>query len=197
MCPGGEIVNASSEAGLLVLNGMSYSRRASAFSNSALVVSCHTDDYPSAHPLAGIEFQRGIERKAFEAGGAGWNAPAQNLMDFLGGKVSARLNVNSFKMGTMPVDLNAIFPGFVGEELRCAFNTWQEDYPLYVSEHAILLAAETRTSSPVRITRNEQGESVNTGNLYPIGEGSGYTGGITSSAIDAIKAVERSVVPHK
>ena len=197
MCPGGEIVNASSEAGLLVLNGMSYSCRASAFSNSALVVSCHTDDYPSAHPLAGIEFQRGIERKAFEAGGAGWNAPAQNLMDFLGGKGSARLNGNSFKMGTIPVALNAIFPEFVGAELRCAFSEWHENYPLFVSEHAILLAAETRTSSPVRITRNEQGESVNMGKLSPIGEGSGYTGGITSSAIDAIKAVERSVVPHK
>ncbi|MEI6168690.1 MAG: dehydrogenase [bacterium] len=193
MCPGGEIVNASSEAGLLVLNGMSYSRRASAFSNSALVVSCHTDDYPSAHPLAGIEFQRGIERKAFEAGGGGWNAPAQNLVDFLGGKASAGLNRNSFKMGVTPVDLNAIFPEFVGTELRCAFSKWHENYPLFVSEQAILLAAETRTSSPVRITRNEKGESVNMGKLYPIGEGSGYTGGITSSAIDAIKAVERTM----
>ena len=118
-------------------------------------------------------------------------------MDFLGGKGSARLNGNSFKMGTIPVALNAIFPEFVGAELRCAFSEWHENYPLFVSEHAILLAAETRTSSPVRITRNEQGESVNMGKLSPIGEGSGYTGGITSSAIDAIKAVERSVVPHK
>ena len=192
MCPGGEIVNASSESGRLVLNGMSYSCRASPFSNSALVVSCHTADYPSVHPLAGIEFQRGIEWRAFEAGGGSWRAPAQNLVDFRGGQVSARLIDHSFKMGLNSVDLNAIFPGFVGEELRCAFSKWHEEYPLFVSEHAILVAAETRTSSPVRITRNQKGESVNVGKLYPIGEGSGYTGGITSSAIDAIKAVERS-----
>ncbi len=192
MCPGGEVVNASSENGLLVLNGMSYAARASAFSNGALVVSCHTDDYGSAHPLAGIEFQRAIERRAFEVAGQGWQAPAQNLMDFLCGRVSSRLNGNSFAMGTVPADLNALFPGFVGEELVTAANSWKEEYPLFVSEHAILLAPETRTSSPVRMLRNEKGHSLTVGNLYPIGEGSGYTGGITSSAIDALKAVDRS-----
>ena len=190
MCPGGEIVNASSENGLLVLNGMSYSRRASAFSNSALVVNCHTADYKSADPLAGIDFQRGIERKAFEAAGGGWNAPAQNLMDFLNGNVSVSLNQNSFKMGTTAVDMRGIFPEFVCEELVSAFGSWKEAYPTFVSEQAILLAAETRTSSPVRIKRDENFESVNMKNLYPIGEGAGYAGGITSSAIDAIKAVE-------
>ncbi len=195
MCPGGEVVNASSEQGMMVVNGMSYSRRDSPFSNAALVVSCHADDYGSAHPLAGVEFQRDIERRAFAAAGGSWEAPAQNLMDFLCGKISSTLNRNSFKMGTSPADMKGIFPEFVCESLAGAFNVWKTDYPLFVSEHAVLIGAETRTSSPVRIMRNERYESVNIGNLYPIGEGSGYTGGITSSAADALKAVEKSLSP--
>ena len=190
MCPGGEVINASSEQGMMVLNGMSYSCRSSAFSNAALVVTCRRSDYESADPLAGIEFQKRIERKAFEAGGGKWKAPAQNLMDFLGGRISSRLNHNSYKMGATPADMNDILPGFVSDALTCAFNTWKKDYPLFVSGHAILLGAETRTSSPVRITRKATYESVNVRGLYPIGEGSGYSGGITSSATDALKAVE-------
>jgi len=193
MCPGGEIVNASSEDGMMALNGMSYSNRSSAFSNSAIVVTCHTDDYKSIDPLAGLKFQKEIERKAFNAGGGTWEAPAQNLMDFLSGRTSVRLNNNSFKMGTAAADMNQIFPTFICEALVMAFSKWKEDYPLFVSDHAILLGAETRTSSPVRIKRNDKYESVNIKNLYPIGEGSGYTGGITSSATDAIRAVEASL----
>ncbi len=194
MCPGGEVVNASSEQGMLVLNGMSYSRRATQFSNAALVVSCHTDDYKSSDPLAGLEFQKKIERKAFGAGGGRWEVPAQNLMHFLGEESSNGLNENSYKMGAVPADLKDIFPGFVTEELVAAFSKWRAEVPLFVSSQAILLGAETRTSSPVRIKRNEKFESVNTKNLYPVGEGSGYTGGITSSAADAIKAVEMQVL---
>ncbi len=190
MCPGGEVVNASSEQGMLVLNGMSYSRRSSPFSNAALVVSCHTDDYKSTSPLAGIKFQKDIERKAFNEGGKNWEVPAQNLVNFLGEKSSAVLHENSYKMGAVPADMTDIFPGFVVEQLVAAFNKWKEEVPLFVSNEAILLGAETRTSSPVRIKRNDKFESVNIKNLYPIGEGSGYTGGITSSAADAIRAVE-------
>ncbi|MFA5780594.1 MAG: dehydrogenase [Elusimicrobiota bacterium] len=193
MCPGGEIVNASSEKCMLVINGMSYSKRSSEFSNSALVVTCHTDDYKSTNPLAGIEFQKNIERKAFNAGGGKWEVPAQNLTDFLSGRISKTLNINSCKTGTAAADMKEIFPKFVSESLLAAFNKWKEDEPLFVSEHAILLGAETRTSSPVRIKRGENYESVNMKNLYPLGEGSGYTGGITSSAADAIKAVESSM----
>ena len=193
MCPGGEVINASSENGMLVVNGMSYSGRSSAFSNSALVVTCHTDDYRSTGPLAGIEFQKDIERKAFNAGGGRWEVPAQNLVDFLCGRTSVDLNKNSYRMGAVSVNMNEIFPTFVNETLLTAFNKWKEDYPLFVSNHAILLGAETRTSCPVRIVRSEKYESVNIKNLYPIGEGSGYAGGITSSAADAIKAVECSL----
>ena len=186
------MINASSENGLMAVNGMSCRSRSSAFSNSAIVVTCHTDDYGSTHPLAGIEFQKAIERKAFNAGGR-WECPAQNLTDFLSGRLSGSLNENSFAMGTAAVDMNAILPKFVSHGLNAAFNIWKEDYPLFVSHHAILLGAETRTSAPVRIKRSEKYESINIKNLYPIGEGSGYTGGIMSSAADAIKAVEISL----
>ncbi len=196
MCPGGEVVNASSEQGMLVLNGMSYSHRSSPFSNAALVVSCHVDDYQSSSPLAGIAFQKDIERKAFNAGGGRWEVPAQNLLHFLGESNTAGLHEISYKMGAVAADMREIFPEFVVSELMAAFHKWKEEVPIFVSSQAILLGAETRTSSPVRIQRNEKYESVNTKNLYPIGEGSGYTGGITSSAADAIKAVEIHLSPE-
>jgi len=190
MCPGGEILNASSEEGQMVLNGMSYSNRASAFSNAALVVSCHTADYQSNHPLAGINFQKEIERRTFQAGGGQWAVPAQNLTDFIGGRKSVHLNENSYKMGSVAADLKTLFPEFINKLLLAAFNHWKAQEPLFVCDEAILFGSETRTSSPVRIKRNDNCESINIKNLYPIGEGSGYTGGITSSAADAIKAVD-------
>jgi hypothetical protein len=193
MCPGGEVINASSENGLLVVNGMSYSSRSSAFSNAAIVVTCHTGDYTSASPLAGFEFQKDIERKTFTAAGGSWKAPAQNLVDFLSGRVSEDLNSNSYKMGAVAVNMHEILPAFAYEALVTAFTAWKEQYPLFVSDDGIVIGAETRTSCPVRIKRGEKYESVAVKNLYPIGEGSGYTGGITSSAIDAIKAVEASL----
>jgi uncharacterized protein len=190
MCPGGEVVNASSEHGMLVVNGMSYSARASEFSNAAIVVTCHTDDYSSTDPMAGIEFQKNIEQKAFNAGGGKWGVPAQNLPDFLNRKVSDKLNINSCATETVAADIHEIFPAFVNDSLVTAFKTWEKTYPSFVSSHAILMGAETRTSAPLRITRTKKFESVSVRNLYPIGEGSGYTGGITSSAADAIRAVE-------
>ena len=193
MCPGGEVMNASSEAGLLVVNGMSYSGRSSAFSNAAIVVTCKTEDYGSAGPLAGVAFQKDIERKAFHAGGGTWELPAQNLLDFMGRKTSGSLNSNSCATGTTAADMREIFPSFITDALMTAFTAWKEDYPSFVSSHAILLGAETRSSAPFRIIRSEKYESVNVRNLYPIGEGSGYTGGITSSAADAIRAVESAL----
>jgi uncharacterized FAD-dependent dehydrogenase len=189
MCPGGEVVNASSSEGLLVVNGMSYSRRDSPFSNAALVVSCRPEDYPSASPLAGLAFQEAIERKAFCAGGGAWAVPAQNLLHFLGESSDVGIGENSYQMGAVGADMHDVLPAFVTKELHVAFARWRNDLPLFVSDQALLLGAETRTSSPVRIRRNERYESVNVQNLYPIGEGSGYTGGITSSAADAIRAV--------
>ncbi len=188
MCPGGEIVNASSSHGELALNGMSYSQRASDFSNSAIVVTCHTSDYPSNSPLAGIEFQKEMERRAFASTGGTWMAPAQNLPDFLAERISENPAVNSYKMGVAPVNLKTILPDFVSGLLVEAFLAWREKYPFFVSHEALLLGVETRTTCPLRITRNEQGESVNVRGLFPIGEGAGYAGGITSSSADGLKA---------
>ncbi len=193
MCPGGEVVNAASVDGHLVLNGMSYYARDSAYSNAAIIVTCTAADYPSDHPLAGIRFQEGIEQKAFAAGGGNWMAPAQNLIDFLDGRSSTSLNCNSFKMGTVASNMTEIFPDYICMSLKTAFNYWKDDYPLFISEQAILLAAETRTSCPVKISRGEDFASINTKNLIPIGEGSGFTGGITSSAMDAIRAVRKTI----
>lgn len=189
MCPGGEIINASSEHGMMVLNGMSNSDRSSEFSNAAIVVSCHTDDYKSDHPLAGIEFQKEIERRTFQAGKENWSVPAQNLVDFMADRPSHTLNKNSYKMGSTAFALKELFPGFVNELLLAAFNKWKQEEPLFISSQAILFGSETRTTSPVKIRRNINFESVNIKNLYPIGEGSGYTSGIVSSATDAVKAV--------
>jgi len=196
MCPGGEVLNASSEEGLLVVNGMSYSARSSAYSNSAIVVTCKTTDYGSTHPLAGIEFQREVERKAFVAGGGDWKVPAQNLTDFVAGRMSEKININSYEMGSSSADMKDLFPKFVSDSLLIAFKKWEKDCPMFVSEQAVLLGAETRTSCPIKISRKENYESVNTKNLYPIGEGSGCAGGITSSATDAIKAVEFSLAEN-
>ena len=190
MCPGGEVVNASSEEGGLALNGMSYAARASAFSNAAIVVTCGAADYGPGHPLAGAEFQKAIERRAFLAGGGDWRAPAQNLPDFLEGRPSAVLNGSSYKMGLRSADLAAIFPAFVTETLRAAFKKWAGECPLFVAGDAMLMGPETRTSSPVKIKRGDNFESASLPGLYPIGEGSGYTGGITSAASDAIRAVD-------
>ncbi|MFH1074191.1 MAG: dehydrogenase [Candidatus Firestonebacteria bacterium] len=192
MCPGGEVVNASSEPGLLVVNGMSYSKRDSAFSNTAFIITCQPSDYPSASPLSGLEFQKEIEQKAYDAGGGSFKVPAQNLSDFLAGRKSAVLNKNSCKIGTKAVGLEEIFPKFISETLLAAFNRWGPEYPSFVSEHGLLLAPETRTSCAARIKRTEGFESVNIKGLYPAGEGAGYTGGITSSAADGIKAVEKT-----
>ena len=190
MCPGGEIVNASSQEGHLVLNGMSYYARASKFSNSALVVNCKTDDYKNNNLPGGLEFQKEIERKSFAAGGENWNAPAENLMHFLQLTKENTINESSYKMGLTPACMRDILPPFIIEQLTDAFKKWKSELPLFVSENALLLGSETRTSSPVKIVRDNNYESTGIKKLYPIGEGSGYSGGITSSASDGIRAVK-------
>ena len=194
MCPGGEVVNASSCPGLLAVNGMSYAARASEFSNAALVATCRPEDYKGEGPLAGFEFQENIERAAFKAGGGDWSVPAQNLGDFLGGRLSGEIIVNSCRTGTAAADLRELLPEFVTAELLTAFDAFKRIYPAYVSRQAVLLAPETRTSCPVKVLRDKDYNSLNIRNLYPIGEGAGYAGGITSSAIDAIKGVEYSLM---
>ncbi|NQT29169.1 MAG: dehydrogenase [Candidatus Saganbacteria bacterium] len=187
MCPGGEVVNASSESGKLALNGMSNSKRDGRFSNAAIVAAVSTEDFGSGDPLAGIEFQRQMEAKAYHDG---WGAPAQNLLDFLSATKSSTIMPGSYKMGMVSAELNKILPEFISSKLAAAFKQWGERFPLFISARAVLLLPETRTSSPVRILRQQNRQSISFANLYPVGEGAGYAGGITSSAVDAIKTVE-------
>lgn len=188
MCPGGIIVPASTGAEELVINGMSVSRRDSPFANSGFVVSVDEKDfapYASAGALAGVMYQQAIEHKAFTAGGSKQTAPAQRVTDFLKNVVSSTLPKTSYIPGIVSSDLSQIFPDAVVKGLREGLIIANKKMRGYVTEEAQLLAAETRTSSPVRIKRDrESGMHVQVAGLFPAGEGAGYAGGIVSAAID-------------
>ncbi|HEY6897208.1 MAG TPA: NAD(P)/FAD-dependent oxidoreductase [Rhodocyclaceae bacterium] len=192
MCPGGTVVAATSEEGRVVTNGMSQYSRNERNANSGIVVGITPEvDYPG-HPLAGIEFQRHWESKAFEAGGGTYAAPAQRLGDFLKGRpTQAPGQVEpSYKPGVHWTDLSLCLPPFVVAALREALPAFERQIPGFAMEDAVLTAIETRTSSPIRIKRGEDLQSINTRGLYPAGEGAGYAGGILSAGVDGIKVAE-------
>jgi uncharacterized FAD-dependent dehydrogenase len=188
MCPGGSIINSSSEDGMLCVNGMSMSMRDNNFSNAAIVVTVKEDDMGN-NPLSGIELQREMERKAFESGG-GFKAPAQRINSFMNNKSDNKLPVSSYKKGIVPARLKDFLPPWITKELRDGLNFFNNKMHGFISHTGVLIGAETRTSSPVRITRNESMESFSVKGLYPVGEGSGYSGGIVSSAVDGIRAAD-------
>lgn len=195
MCPGGQVVAAASEAGGVVTNGMSQYSRAERNANAALVVGIETGDFPGdaqANPLAGIEFQRQWEAAAFKAGGERYAAPAQKVGDFLAGKPSTELGSvqPSYTPGIHLTDLSACLPGYVVEALREALPAFDRQIHGFAMADALMTGVETRTSSPVRITRDERFESLNTRGLFPGGEGAGYAGGILSAAVDGIRLAE-------
>ena len=190
MCPGGAVIAASSELQGLVTNGMSLFRRNSPWANSALVIQVGLEDFGTQGPFAGMEFQRRWEEKAFQLGGGNYHAPAQGLPDFLEGREPSSLRKTSFKPGITPARLEECLPLFVAESLREALPYFNRKMPGFSSTEAMLLGIETRTSAPLRILRGEDYQSQNVRGLYPIGEGSGYAGGIVSSALDGMKAAE-------
>jgi len=189
MCPGGVVVAGSSEEGGVVTNGMSAHRRNSPFANSALVVTVGPDDFGSASPLAGVEFQRRWERRAFEAGGGGYRAPAQNLLSFLGMKGGKGVS-SSYRPGVTETDLPLVLPAAVTETLREGLRAFDRKMRGFVTAEATLTGVETRTSAPVRIVRGEDCQSVSMPGLYPTGEGAGYAGGIMSAALDGIRVAD-------
>jgi len=192
MCPGGTVVAAASEPGRVVTNGMSQYSRAERNANSAIVVSISPSDYPG-HPLAGIEFQRRLEEKAFELGGRDYSAPGQLMGDFVAGKASTEFGgvVPSYKPGVHLTDLATILPDYAVEALREAFPAFDKQVRGYFKHDAVLTGLETRTSSPIRIKRNDDDlQSLNTRGLFPAGEGAGYAGGILSAGVDGIKVAE-------
>ncbi|GGC22505.1 NAD(P)/FAD-dependent oxidoreductase [Pseudoduganella buxea] len=192
MCPGGTVVAAASEPGRVVTNGMSQYSRAERNANSAIVVSISPEDYPG-HPLAGIEFQRRLEEKAFELGGGNYSAPGQLMGDFVAGKASTEFGavVPSYKPAVHLTDLATILPEYAVEALREAFPAFDKQVRGYFKHDAVLTGLETRTSSPIRIKRRDDDlQSLNTRGLFPAGEGAGYAGGILSAGVDGIKVAE-------
>lgn len=194
MCPGGMVVNASSEPGKIVVNGMSNFRRDTDSSNSALVVAVRPGDFDAEDPLSGMRFQRHWEQQAFIAGGANWSAPAQPLLEFLNGK-GGRLS-SSCRPQVKHTDLSTCLPGFVTQELRSALPQFERRMRGFISEEASLVGIETRTSAPLRILRSENCESISHSGFYPAGEGAGYAGGIMSAAVDGLKVAESIIKKH-
>ncbi|CAG0979808.1 hypothetical protein GEOBC_01747 [Geobacteraceae bacterium] len=189
MCPGGVVVAGSSEEGGVVTNGMSSHLRNSPFANSALVVTVGPDDFGSPSSLAGVEFQRLWERRAFEAGGGGYRAPAQNLLSFLGMKGGKGVS-SSYRPGVRETDLSRVLPVAVTETLREGLRVFDRKMRGFVTAEATLTGVETRTSAPARIVRGEDCQSVSLPGLYPTGEGAGYAGGIMSAALDGIRVAD-------
>jgi uncharacterized FAD-dependent dehydrogenase len=171
---------------------MSYYSRDEANANSALAVDITPDDFPGDHPLAGVEFQRLWEKKAYRAGGENFHAPIQRLEDFLKQRPSRSIGevLPSYQPGTTPSDLALCLPGFILDTMREAIPVFDRKLQGYAHPDAILTGVETRTSSPVRITRGRDFQSLTTKGLYPAGEGAGYAGGIMSAAVDGIKVAE-------
>jgi len=191
MCPGGIVVPASSEEGMVAVNGMSYHARDGKNANSAVVVSVNPSDY-GPHPLDGIKFQRDLEKKAFKMGGGNYYAPVQKVEDFLGGRVSTSFGevIPSYVPGVHFADLTKLFPSYITEGLKKGFTEFDRKIKGFSGHGAIMTGVETRTSSPVRILRGDHLESVNVSGVYPAGEGAGYAGGIISSAVDGLKIGE-------
>jgi uncharacterized FAD-dependent dehydrogenase len=192
MCPGGQVVAAASEPGRLVTNGMSQYSRAERNANAGMVVSVTPEiDFPGG-PLAGIAYQRRWEEAAFVAGGGTYAAPAQRVGDFLAGRASTALGsvVPSYKPGVTPTDLALCLPDFAVAAMREALPAFDRDIKGYALADAVMTGVETRTSSPLRIRRDDSGQSVNTAGLFPAGEGAGYAGGILSAGVDGIRIAE-------
>ena len=191
MCPGGTVVAAASEPKRLVTNGMSQYSRNERNANAGIVVGITPEDYPGG-PLAGIEFQRAIESKAFELGGGTYEAPGQLVGDFLAGKPSTTFGSvqPSYKPGVHLTDLAECLPAYAIEAIREALPAFEKQIKGFSMKDAVLTGVETRTSSPLRITRGANFQSLNIKGLYPAGEGAGYAGGILSAGVDGIKVAE-------
>jgi len=191
MCPGGTVVAATSEPNRVVTNGMSQYSRNERNANAGIVVGITPEDYPGG-PLAGIAYQRALESKAFELGGGTYEAPGQLVGDFLMGRASTAFGsvIPSYKPGVHLTDLASSLPAYAIEAIREALPAFEKKIKGFSMHDAVLTGVETRTSSPLRITRGADFQSLNIKGLYPAGEGAGYAGGILSAGVDGIKVAE-------
>jgi uncharacterized FAD-dependent dehydrogenase len=192
MCPGGEVVAAASEEGRLAVNGMSCFARNGRNANSALLVGLTPADFPDKHPLSGMELQRNIETAAYHAAGGGYNAPVIRVEDFLALRESRRFGKvkPTYTPGTVFASPDRYLPEFMCETLRQGIIAMDKRLHGFASPDAILTGVESRSSSPVRICRDDTYCSTSIHGLYPCGEGAGYAGGITSAAVDGIHCAE-------
>lgn len=191
MCPGGQVIGCSAFPQTVIANGMSNANRDGEFANSAVVVNVRVEDFSmEGNPLSGLDFRNQWEKEAYLAGGGNYFAPAQRLSDFLREKSSGVVGRTSFLPGVKAARLEAVVPEFVSSALREGIRQFDRKMPGFISADAHLIGVETRTSSPVRISRKACGESDNIRGLYPCGEGAGYAGGIISSALDGIRAAQ-------
>ncbi|ADY54850.1 FAD-dependent pyridine nucleotide-disulfide oxidoreductase [Syntrophobotulus glycolicus DSM 8271] len=193
MCPGGRVIASSSEEFGVVTNGMSEWARDSGVANSAIVVTVRPEDFSSEHPLAGVEFQRSWEHRAFLLGGESYRAPAQNTMDFINNKLTGELSGKyTYAPGVVPANLRQTLPPEIGEVLARSFLDFDRKIKGFLKD-SVLTGVETRTSAPVRILRDETGQSPSAKGLFPAGEGAGYAGGIMSSAVDGLRMAEKLI----
>ncbi|TFW10245.1 NAD(P)/FAD-dependent oxidoreductase [Oxalobacteraceae bacterium OM1] len=193
MCPGGTVVAATSEPGRVVTNGMSQYSRNERNANSGFVVGIDPQDFGGdQHPLAGIDFQRELESRAFVLGGGNYDAPGQLIGDFLAGRASTALGsvIPSYKPGVHLTDLAAALPAYAIEAMREAIPVFDRQIKGYAMHDGVLTGVETRTSSPIRVKRQDNFQSMNVRGLFPAGEGAGYAGGILSAGVDGIKVAE-------
>ncbi len=198
MCPGGSVIAAASEPGGVVTNGMSCLARDTGIANSALVVTVKPADW-NEEVLGGIMLQDRLEKRAFDIGGRDYKAPAQGLADFMAKRGSKELysTCTTYQPGVKPSNLWEVLPPEIASVLWRGIKYWENRMPGFVDSRAVLTGVETRTSTPVRIIRNEQGRSLSIDNLYPCGEGAGYAGGIMSSAVDGLKTAEQIISNYR
>lgn len=192
MCPGGVVVPSSSEENTIVTNGMSHFARDGENANSAVVVSVDANDFGSG-AMAGVEFQRKLERSAFELGGRNYKAPVQTVTSYLGGRLSLDqcTTTPSFACGVAERDIHPLFPQAVNEMLELGLRNFDRKIRGFGGDQAVITGPETRTSSPLRITRGEDFQALGVSGLYPCGEGAGYAGGIVSAAVDGVRIAQR------
>ncbi|MFP4381054.1 MAG: NAD(P)/FAD-dependent oxidoreductase [Candidatus Sumerlaeia bacterium] len=201
MCPGGAVIGTSTEAGMIVTNGMSLHARNASNGNSAILANVRVEDFYGEkaspddlreNPLAGIDFQRQWEQAAFELGGGEYAAPAQRLGDFMKGRASSAFGMvqPSYLPGVTPADLARCLPDYIIASIREALPVFDRKIKGFAMDDAVLTGVETRSSSPVRIDRDDTGQSLSTPGLFPAGEGAGYAGGIVSAAVDGLRAAE-------
>jgi hypothetical protein len=197
MCPGGIIAPCATEQNEIVTNGWSPSKRNNPFANSGIVVEIKMKDlssFASAEALAGVRFQQYVERAAWKAGGETQTAPAQRMIDFINNTLSQDLPKCSYQPGITSVMLREVLPKFITTRLQDAFRDFGKKMKGYYTNEAVLVAPESRTSSPVRIPRNNDTlEHPQIRGLYPCGEGAGYAGGIVSAAMDGERVAEKIV----